>query len=89
MSNEPEDHRGITLHQFAIATEHYAWAARELYRQRPNLPRDEYEKLYGIIEHARNDCERLRRDLENFKPWKPQRNRYYSLVPGTTTVLLP
>ena len=68
MSNEPEDHRGITLHQFAIATEHYAWAARELYRQRPNLPRDEFEKLDGTVEHARNDCERLRKDLENLKP---------------------
>ncbi len=62
-SKEPEDLRSILLHDYALAAKHYAWAVGELNRQRAVLPVAHYEKLYQVVEDAREDCERLRKAI--------------------------
>jgi hypothetical protein len=51
------------LHQYAAATERYAFSVGELERKRANISREEYDRLYDAVEEAHAECERLRKQL--------------------------
>jgi hypothetical protein len=64
---EPENLMNILLHDYAVAAKHFAWAVCELNCQRAVLPIAHYEKLYRVVEDAREDCERLRKALADLE----------------------
>jgi hypothetical protein len=60
--------RTSLLRQYALATEHYAWTVGELERQRPILSKQEYDQLQLVVEDARAQCERLRKEMIELPP---------------------
>jgi hypothetical protein len=48
------------ISEYHIATERYTAAVGELALQRATLKREDYIKLLGMVEDARNECERVR-----------------------------
>jgi hypothetical protein len=49
--------------EYHIATEKYTAAVGELSLQRATMKQEDYSKLLSIVEEARNECERVRKDL--------------------------
>ena len=56
--------RRTLVREYAVATQHYAWAVAEVDRQRPAVPEEEHRRLYKIVEDAHSECERLRTALQ-------------------------
>jgi hypothetical protein len=66
-SQQETERRARLLQEYAVAAEHYAWAVGELNRQRATASEQHYKDLYRIVELARKDCERLRKELSKFR----------------------
>jgi hypothetical protein len=49
--------------EYHIATEKYTAAVGELAQLRAKMTKDDYTRLFNIVEDARNDCERVRNAL--------------------------
>ena len=62
----PEERR--LLAEYETATRFYSWAVGELSRQHGRVAYDDYQKLLRIAGEARDECERARIALRNFRP---------------------
>jgi len=63
----PDNEERRLLAEYETTVAFYSWTVRELSRQRGTLQRDEYDRLRDMVENARFECERARRDLQEFK----------------------
>jgi hypothetical protein len=55
--------RRTLLQDYEAAAKRYASAVAELNQQGPVFPPGHYQDAYNRVEHAREECERLRRIL--------------------------
>jgi hypothetical protein len=63
----PDNEERRLLAEYETVTRFYAWAVSELSRQRGLVSRDAYAHLFNVTEDARENCERGRAELEQFR----------------------
>ena len=49
--------------EYHVATERYTAAVGELAQHRATMTKEDYTKLFHLVEDARNECERVRNSL--------------------------
>ena len=54
------------LAEYHAATEKYTAAVGELSQHRGTMTKQDYDKFLGVVEVARNECERVRKALAVF-----------------------
>ena len=64
----PDNEERRLLAEYETATRFYSWAVSELSRQRGTLSYDAYLNLRRVAGDAREECERARVALRDFRP---------------------
>jgi len=54
------------LAEYHAATEKYSAAVGELSQHRATMVKEDYDRFLRVVEDARNDCERIRKELGMF-----------------------
>jgi hypothetical protein len=54
------------LAEYHAATVKYAAAVGELSQHRATMTKEDYDKLFRVVEDSRNECERIRKALGVF-----------------------
>jgi hypothetical protein len=63
----PDNEERRLFAEYETVERFYYWAISELSRQRDLMPRDACDKMLKLTEDAREDCERARLELEEFR----------------------